>query len=346
MRPPAAADVVAAVREVLDARAGACVEEHAKIGREVAEVLGGRGMLAPPVAVELGGALVEALETGPTLGVWIDDPPEIVLSGTYLARLLGEAPISEVAVMLDGPHPGLSDQRWDWRELERLRKRLPPHVRRILTAWIAPKASAVDELAGAVPRLIEALGAHGFELDAEPAGGWREAQVRGYLDANRDRRRLDDAAAAIGDFMAALDVEDLEVTTFPGALRAVAVLVEEIARRARPDQRVRYLSQDYAVRHRGSKSAPILVEWASALGPLRLPLEARAKARATLPASVVLGTGLAAYDHSFPQGDALEKSVEVARADGADLFRIWSGKWIARKPGASARRAILARAFG
>lgn len=334
------AALVAAAAEVLDEHAGACVPVHRELGGQIADRLGigSPGQIDGP-GTDPGGDVTDR-DIKPSnaldLGVWIDDPPRLVLDGRYLDRLL-ELPLGHVAVMLDGPEPGLDDARWDWRDLELLRQRLPdPEVDRILTTWIAPDAEALDELDRELPRLLDALGAHGLEGDVEPAGHWRERDVDGFRDLDGDGRRLDDAAAAIAEVLCGLHAEIIETTTFPGALRVVRILVEEIAARAAPGVRVRYVSQDYAVARRNEEP----IAWDGPLGPERFALESREKAAAVLPARVELCSGAAAYRTVWPDGrDSLPVAIRTARGAGARLVRLWSSKWLARKDGHERRRA-------
>jgi hypothetical protein len=321
----------AVTAEVLDTHAGECRVDHRVIATKLADALGLEGR--PPIAIGIAPRPATELD----LGVWLDDPPRITLDGRYLDRLL-ELPLSHVAVMIDGPAPGLSDAKWDWRALELLAKRLPPRVTKIATVWLAPQREAVDELAARLPRLLEALGAAGVEGDVEPAGAWRPADVKAYADKNADGSRLDDAAAHLADVLVAQRVSLLETTTVPGALRAVAPLIRALAAAAKPSQTVRYLSQDYAVRHRSSGD----VEWDGPLGPLRIARDGRTKAETLLPKGVAIGSGAAAYDTTWPDGrDSMLPAIETARASGTRLVRLWSAKWLARLAKHEGRRAKL-----
>lgn len=333
-------DVVDAVAQVLDDDARCCSPHHVELGRRVADLLADHLAPAPATSPEEPAPAphsdspeVDRLD----LGVWIDDPPSLVLDGRYLDRLL-ELELGHVAVMLDGPEPGLSDARWDWRALERLRRRLPDEVEAILTCWISPQARALEELARELPPLVEALEADAVEGDHEPAGHWRESGVRGFRDEDRDGSRLDDAAEAIAQVLCSQPVEAVETTTFPGALRPVVPMLEALVRHAPPGMAVRYFSQDYAVARRGGVPVP----WDGPLGPERMARESRAAAHLVLPQRVEVCSGFAAYRTTWPDGrDSIGPAIQTARDAGTRRVRGWSGKWLARMRGHERRRGAV-----
>lgn len=325
--------IIAAVAAVLDEHADACDPVHRELGARIADRLGLATVsesetvdpAAPPYVAP------PAPNDALNLGVWIDDPPRIVLAGRYLDRLC-ELPISHVAVMLDGPKPGLGDQKWDWRDLERLFIRLPT-LDRVLTAWIPADADAVAELARELPGLLRALGTSTLELDAEGAGHWRERDVRGYEDADGDGKRLDDAARGIADALWAIDgLETIEVTSYPGMLARAALLVRELSALGP----TRYVSQDYAVATRDG----VPQAWDGRHGPLRMATESRAKAASALPPEVELCSGAAAYRTTWPDGrDSMVPAIRASYR--ARLVRLWSSKWLCRKAGHERRRGLL-----
>jgi len=272
------------------------------------------------------------------LGIWIDDPPRIVLREGYLDPLRS-LPLSHVAVMADGPEPGLVDQRWDRRDLEALARALPHH-HRVLTLWVSAERRALDELVARVPGMLEALGSIVFEGDIEPIGHFKESDVRGFVDEDLDGRELDDAAAAIAQALVELPVCEIEVTTFPGALRVALSLLEELARRASPAQRVRLWAQLYAVLTRAVGA----IAWDGRLGPVRFPRDGLVDLREQVPASVEVCAGLAAYDTVWPgHGESMLVAAESAILAGSPGARWWSSKWLCRKAGAQRRRRQLER---
>lgn len=273
------------------------------------------------------------LACGPLeLGTWLDDRPSIALRPAYLDRLRA-LPLDEIAVMVDGPRPGLEDQRWRLPHLEQLARALPRH-RRTLTAWAAPQREAVDELGAQLPELLEALGASAVEVDVEPVGEWALRGVRGYRDEGGDRGALDEASEALADVLAATGLP-VEVTVFPGSLHRVRRLLEALVRRG---VRVSLVLQTYPVRTRGPRSAPQIIEYDDALGPLRLPREALTAARDAHP-DVELVAGLAAYDQRGWPGvrpeEAMHAAVASAVSAGVRRARWWSVKHLCRL---SARR--------
>lgn len=263
------------------------------------------------------------------LGAWIDDPPSLVLRAAYLDALRA-LPLSHVAVMVDGPRPGLADARWTERDLERLAEALPDHER-VLTVWAPPQRPAVDELRQRLPELVSALGARAVETDDEPIGEWVERGVHGYHDEDGDGHVLDDASDALADVLAELGV-DVEVTVFPGALRGVRPLLAALVGRVGIAHAVRLVLQVYAVRRRGSKAKPELVDYDGPLGPVRFPREAIAAARRSCP-GVEVAQAVAAYDQRFPgraAGDAMHAAIAGGAGIGVRRMRIWSSKHLVR----------------
>jgi len=264
------------------------------------------------------------------LGAWLDDPPSLVLERGYLDAIRA-LPLSHLAVMLDGPRPGLSDARWSPAQLQQLARALPDHEL-VLTAWGAPQRQAIDELAARLPSLILAAMPSAIEIDAEPIGEWAPAGVEGYRDEGGDKGALDEAADALAEVLVALDVLAFEVTTFPGASRHVRSLLRALSRRASAEAAVRLVLQVYSVRTRGSSSAPTLIEWHGALGPERLPREAITRARREHP-GVEIVAGLAAYDQRWPghaPAEAMHAAVASAAGTGVRRARWWSAKHLVR----------------
>ena len=273
------------------------------------------------------------------LGVWIDDPPRLVLKPAYLDRLR-EMPLRHVAVMLDGPEPGLDDARWTEEDLARLADELPDHDR-YLTAWLAPDAEAIVELGQRLAGHIEALHARGFEGDVEPAGEWRERDVDGFRDLDGDGRRLDDAAEAIAEMLCDLPVGELELTTFPAAYRLVRVLVDALARQASPLTLLRIWLQVYPVLTRSGHQ----IAWDGRYGPVRWPREAQRdlRARFPIPERVELCTALSAYNDVWPiRGSSMLTAAEGAVHGGSPRLRWWSSKWFCRLAGHIRRRRAIA----
>lgn len=283
-------------------------------GLEVATQLG----FGPASAPDEPPAIPSTLPApGLDYGVWLDDPPRLTLQAWYLDRLR-ELPLGHVAVMADGPAPGLSDARWDEVALAELAMALRD-VRRTLTVWTAAHDDAARELHERLPAMAHALGADAVEADAEPIGEWAASKVRGYGG-------LDEAAEDVAAAMLAPGV-GVEVTVFPGALRHARRLLEALVDQAGPGQAVRLLVQAYAVRHRSRQVVP----WSGALGPLRLPGESIEAARDTLPDRVEVCYGRAVYDTAWPAGrDSLAPGTWAALDAGARVIRDWSAKHLCR----------------
>lgn len=275
------------------------------------------------------------------LGAWIDDRPSLVLAPAYLDSIRA-LPLEELAVMIDGPRPGLEDQYWRLGHLEQLARALPTH-RRVLTAWAAPQRAAIDELAAQLPELVEALGASAIEVDTEPVGEWALRGVQGFRDQGGAKGALDEASAALAQVLAAPGLP-VEVTVFPGALRHVAHLLEALVRELGPDAHVSLVLQAYPVRTRGPKSKPQLIDYDGPLGPVRLPRESITKAREA-HSDVELVAGLAAYDQRGWPGhsaeEAMHAAVASAAAAGVRRVRYWSIKHLCRLAGQRYARPAL-----
>lgn len=245
------------------------------------------------------------------LGVWIDDGPALVLERPYLDRLLA-LPLSHVAVMIDGPRPGMSDARWSTDELAKLAAALP-RVERILSLWSHPSAAHVGGLLVELPALLEAFVSRVVELDLEPAGGWHARGVEGYVG-------LADAGRAVVENCRRAGAERVEITTFPAAIprAAGAIAAADVL-----------ALQVYPVATRNGTPVP----YGGRLGPLRYPAEALEAARRRFP-GVELVCGLPAYKQAWPGHEPLEAmhaAIASAAGVGVKRARYWSAKWLVRK---------------
>lgn len=260
------------------------------------------------------------------LGAWIDDPPRLVLQPRYLAALR-ELPLEHVAVMIDGPEPGLSDARWRPSDLERLQRALPRH-RRSITIWASPHASEIRALRARLPVLLHALGADVVEVDLE--GPWRKADVEGFASRTIAGVELVHALRDAG-------AREVEVTTFPGALPACKGAV---------DVADRLVLQVYAT----STSSP---DYDGPLGPRRGPVAGLEAARERHP-RIEVCAGLAAYRQTSAQvpswrgrdgAESMMVALDSAQSAGVRLVRWWSVKHLCRTAAkVYARRALLSLA--
>lgn len=252
-------------------------------------------------------------QCGPlALETWIDDPPSLVLRPGYLDALRS-LPLSGVAVMVDGPKPGLADARWSAEHLAALRDALPLHERTI-TLWAAPQRERIAELRREVPALLEALGSRAVDVDLEGAGQWRQSGLAGY-------RSLADAGAALVDALREAGAERVEVDTFPGMLGAVGGALAGADRLA---------LQVYATASSGHSIA-----WTG---------ERLRAAIRTYPHLEVVA-GVAAYRQpgatDAARADHMRRALGEASQAGCKVARVWSGKWLCRLPARSYTRAAL-----
>lgn len=246
------------------------------------------------------------------LGTWLDDRPAITLAPRYLDALRS-LPLRHVAVMADGPEPGLADAKWSLTDLEALAVALPQH-HRVLTLWGAPDVDRMRELALRVPAMLRALGTTWVEVDLEGVGGWRQSGVRGY-------RNLHDAGAALVRTLRDAGATTVEVTTFPGMLPRVRGAIEGGADRL--------VLQVYATERKTHTIA-------SAVEALR-------KARARYPLTEVCA-GVAAYKQ--PGADSDERANHMfdaieAASHECSTVRLWSAKHLARTTAKRYSRAAL-----
>ena len=240
-----------------------------------------------------------------TLSTWLDDGPKVVLQDEYLERV-SALPFKELAVMVDGPKPGLEEARWNAANLAKLRAAFPTRDL-ILTIWTPAIRHSLRELEAKIVELASALGAVAIEADAEPAGKWAKKFVVGYPSL----------AAAAEDAMRIMRLPGLrtEVTVFPAAFGSAAELVK------RADVLV---SQNYAVAtHDG-----VAVMADGKHGPERYPKESIQEARHRFPLQKIV-SGHAAYHQRFKTlapDDAMRTAIKSAVGAGCNNIRFWAGK--------------------
>ena len=255
---------------------------------------------------------------GLTLGLWLDDAIELVLSDAYLRRL-EELRFDELAVMVDR-----SDRRWKsiWTpdDLRELADAVGPlGYKLVLTTWPWPDTGTMPEMLRDMPELLEAARATAWEVDCE--GNWRPKRLRGF-------RSLRDAA----DFFAPRWLEICrefgirsEFTTYPGHN-------ENSSRAVIADDADLLLPQGYSVRNRKKGNKNVQIPYSSYLGPGRAQRWTHGRA-VKVPGEETIGMGLAAYDQDgWPEIDA-EGAMRAAfnasvALPGVRVLRWWSSKWV------------------
>jgi hypothetical protein len=290
----ARADVIAAVAAELDARAGRCLEAHGAVGSAVADRLGLRIAIAPPI---------ELLE----LGLWIDDSPRLALLRPYLDRLRA-LPLSHVAVMIDSTERGL-DARWTARQLAELAAAIP-EMSVVLTLWPEPTRAYVRQLERELPALVAAAVVRVVELDLE--GGWKVGKLEGYPS-------MQEAAIDLRGAVLDAGAREFEVTTFPAHAEAHD--------RGTVKGEARLWLQTYPVAEaRGEKR-----DFFGPLGPSRRPYEDVIRVQRSAEPGVDVCAGLAAWaQDGWPgdPGDSMAAALDSARRAGVRRVRWWSSKHV------------------
>ena len=261
------------------------------------------------------------------LGVWLDDPPSLVLQPNYLG-LLTDLGVDHLVVMVDGPEPGLDDARWDVGQLQRLRTMLPAQIDLVPSIWPIPSRHFIENvLPNRLPAILQACHTSRLELDCEPAGDWTKGDLDGY-------QTLEQCSHALWGVLRRAGVEFLDVTTFPAAVRHCAALLDA--------SKGRLVLQTYAVTTRQGED----VGFESNLGPEKWTERGYQIARRSTDAPVALG--IAAYRSKFPnrtEAHAWRTQLRVFRElEGVErVVRVWSSKWLCRKKGHARRRAELVK---
>lgn len=255
--------------------------------------------------------------TCPHLGLWLDDPPKVVLREVYFDQLVALG-VRVVAVMIDTSRRGW-DPKWSVGQLNELRQlALSRDIEVVLTCWPEPDPEDIDAMVKDLPRLLVAAGASALEIDTER--NWRHDRVRNVRrQVGRSSLDLagDHLVAGLSRVRAQLDVR-LELTTFTshtenGRSADVAPHMD------------RLVPQAYSVRERNGK----LIPWSHSYGPggmQRFTID-----RTLLIEGPKLSVGLAAYDQAWP-GHTAHEAMEIAwlaaLAYDPMEIRFWSSKWV------------------
>lgn len=112
-----------------------------------------------------------------SLGLWIDDPPKVVLEPDYIQQIV-DCNIDCVAVMIDR-----MDRKWQsiWtaQQLEKLLKLLDYFcIDVVLTTWPYPDKLQIDAMAKDIEVLLSVGPISGWEADLE--FNWKSSKVRGF----------------------------------------------------------------------------------------------------------------------------------------------------------------------
>lgn len=248
--------------------------------------------------------------TDPLRGIWVDDPPSLVLSTPYLDDL-SSLGIHTAAVMVSR-----SGREWrpSWSagQLRMLcRDLIARDIEVVLTGWPSPRrgsvTSFVDLCADTIPAGVSAI-----ETDLEAQ--WGRDDVLGFASLEAAAEHL---SARLAYLRETHDVR-IEVTTFPGHAEhheeREVILIED-----------RFVSQQYSVRNRPGADEP--TEWGHRYGPGRMQRWARGR----VPDGPKLSIGLAAWSQRWP-GHRPEEAMRVAYEAALEAepveVRWWSSKHI------------------
>lgn len=256
----------------------------------------------------------------PTLGLWIDDAPSVVLGKTYLPRFI-ELGFRTAAVMVESMSSGF-DPKYSRAHLEALGERCRElDIELVLTVWPEPRAVYLAEMVERLPPLLKASGAAALEFDTE--SNWIPKRLQGFRSMEEASEGLLQVVRKFWD----LDIRS-ELTTFPMHAEngRSAVLADDVDR---------ILPQAYSVRNRRDNAGkPIQIAWGDTFGPggmqrftldraLQVPRKPNGKPR--------LSVGLAAYDQRWPgrSGElAMRTAYEAALEYDPVEVRWWSSKWV------------------
>jgi hypothetical protein len=255
----------------------------------------------------------------PCLELWVDDPPILVKTAAYWARLR-ELGVQTAALMVDTTETGF-DLVYGPRDLETIANLARQYdIALAATMWPEPDMAKIDKACEMLDRDVLPLGFVALENDAEH--NWRTDKVVGF-------ESLDGAAAYLAGRQRDLCLKHdlrLEMTTHTGHREAGprAVL-------ARLVDRCYY--QLYSTESDWQGRA---VVWSGPRGPGRLQREFLEKVRLAIPeladGRVGLAAGLAFYDQKWPSHtveEALDAAVAPLTAPDILAIRAWSSKWAA-----------------
>lgn len=241
------------------------------------------------------------------IGLYIDDPPRLVLKRWYLERLK-QLRLDHVSVMVDGTRPGLIDQRWFPADLEKLAEELCS-VRRCLTFWLEPVRWSIDALDKALPDLQSAFGSKTNGADVEKR--FKRRYLRGY-------ESMEEAGEHSADVLRCGDSQ-VESTSFPShpEAKSGAVVACDV-----------FVNQIYGLHHRGE----VPVQWGSRYAPGTYHRWAIAKFRRERP-DVALAVAHPAWKQKFKNRDgedAMATAMGASIAEGVTIHRTWSSKHVIR----------------
>ncbi len=246
--------------------------------------------------------------TGYRLGTWIDTPPGKTLKRSSMA-LMNELPFDHVSPMVDGSSPGLQDQRWFERHLEKLRDGLRDDIEIGPTVWVEPVREYIERLAVMLPVLCRIVCAAFVCADSEMR--WKKRYVRGYDS-------LEEAGLHLSEVLYS-SAPIVEGTAFPKHRESSANATIAVDR---------YMEQVYSI-HTHPSGRKIKAS-SKRYGPGHYQRWALQELKAERP-DVEIGAGLACWRQKFAgmnPADAMALAHGAAIAEGATWLREWSWKHI------------------
>lgn len=269
---------------------------------------------------------------GPKLGLWIDDPPRVVLTDGYFATLesLG---VQVLAVMVDRSVRGWNPT-WSVAQLEELGERCTrAGIELVITVWPDPVPGYLAAMEDGIAGILEVVRVDAIEVDTEH--NWKVRRVRGFPRARIDgvwRSPLDLAGDDLVDRLRRLKRAyracRLELTTFTshtenGRSADVAPYMD------------RLVVQAYSKRHRGRGEARRTIGWDHTYGPGHMQhhtLDRTLLVPGIEDGRPEIAIGLAAWDQrGFPERaphDAMRAAYDAAVARDVVEVRYWSSKWV------------------
>ena len=245
-------------------------------------------------------------------GIWIDDPPSMVLTPKYWDHF-PEHDLTTAGIMLESIGNGFKPM-YTIADLTAIRGlAFSRNVEIVLTLWPEPSKKYLDDMEAHISDYIVASGCAALEFDAE--GNWTKDKVSGFSTLHL-------AADYLAAIMQRLSVKHnirVELTTFTAHTENSSQA--DLATHAN-----RLLPQAYSVADRTNGKVP----WGTQLAPGKMQVYTLDRAK-QVKGTHKLCCGLAAYDQKFDghtEQEAMQLAWDTAVSYGCEEVRFWSAKWV------------------